>query len=396
MNTITINDSSKIIKKDKVIENELLIKSLKKRNYSSVLAVIIIITQFGLSYFGMIKSEAPISFFSNLNISALEFSRQTFITGIFMYLLLGGLFSIGFKPNMLKASIMIITISCSIALLIATDKAIQTPTNLKAPNNLYNFIYFFTTQHNALILLFVLMTFFIGVSVYYLIRHVFVVQFSSTGIHLKLPGQTLYYLPIFPQISWQNTKINIEKGKKYWIELSGYVSPGASQNIHLLNKYKEKVNREINEGKNSKLGDYLNKLIWPYSGPEGYSTKLYLTEDMIDVIKEDILYRQENYYIKDPELTVRGLTHNKVIGFIKGDDDPDDEPHSANARKSIIGYDWNDPRDKENLICLSRDKYPFLLEAKKTGQLYVVINDVDRARWDNAGMFFLKITKSSF
>lgn len=384
------HESSRMKIKDKA--DDILLP--EKKNYISLWTTAIIVSYFLLSYLGIEKAET-LAFFNDLPMNAEGFFQQAFIIGIFVYLLFWGFYLMGFKPNLLKASIVIITISCSMALLITIDKSIPTSDIKNSdPDSFYGFLYSFMTQHHALLLLIILMIFFIGVAIYYLIRNVFVIQFSSSGIHLQLPGQTLYYLPVFPQLSWQDTGINIEKGKKYRFELSGYVSPGVCLNSVLLDA-KIAENKCIKEKGNYPCADYDKKINWPYTGPEGYPTKYY-SEEMPPVMQQDVLYQQKNFYMNDQELTVRGMTHNKVIGFIKGEDDPDDEPHAANMYNNIPGYDWNNTLDKEKLICLSKVKYPYILDAKKSGKLYVVINDVDRARWDNAGMFFLKVTKKSF
>lgn len=102
------------------------------------------------------------------------------------------------------------------------------------------------------------------------------------------------------------------------------------------------------------------------------------------------MWSEDYYYEQDACLTVKGQTHNKLFGFIQveGEEKPLSPLHGK-------AYDWAEAKDREQLISLSSENYPIAIEAKRTGKLWVVINDDDAARWDNAGLFFLKVTRKS-
>lgn len=135
--------------------------------------------------------------------------------------------------------------------------------------------------------------------------------------------------------------------------------------------------------------------IWPYTGPEGYPKKWYEGKDKLRVLKEHKLYGNDNFYKKDTLLTVKGQPHNTVIRFIRsfGDGGPKHADTEDGKPTYEPAYDWAKDEDKKELLLLSAIQYPLAQqEIPRSGKLWVVINDVDIARWDNAGMFFLKLT----
>ena len=92
-------------------------------------------------------------------------------------------------------------------------------------------------------------------------------------------------------------------------------------------------------------------------------------------------------YKVDPGLTVQGLPHNRVVGIIW----PHDEPPKSS-------YNYEDEKEKEKLIDFKVDPPPGQLKWKKittnqTGVLWVVINDAEVFRWDNGGLYFMKLVK---
>ncbi len=83
-----------------------------------------------------------------------------------------------------------------------------------------------------------------------------------------------------------------------------------------------------------------------------------------------------------------GQPHNKVFGIISYSEPKntvDDGPGNA--------YDWSNDEHRDLLIELSQYKYPYEIPTKRSGHLWVVINDVDQFRWDNGGLFWLKLTR---
>jgi hypothetical protein len=129
--------------------------------------------------------------------------------------------------------------------------------------------------------------------------------------------------------------------------------------------------------------------IWPYTGPEGYLKEWYGSEDQKKtILKNHPLYGSKDYYYQEDKfLTVKGLPHNVVLGFVQGSGE--EKPLEATYREAA--YDWRE--DREKLYKLSSENYPITIQIRKTGTFWVVINDVDIARWDNGGLFFMKLTK---
>jgi hypothetical protein len=67
-----------------------------------------------------------------------------------------------------------------------------------------------------------------------------------------------------------------------------------------------------------------------------------------------------------------------------------------NATDGKPGYDYALQEDKNKLIEFHSTMGTKTLgeaTAKGDGELWVVINDADTYRWDNAGLFFLKVIK---
>ena len=132
--------------------------------------------------------------------------------------------------------------------------------------------------------------------------------------------------------------------------------------------------------------------IWPYTTAAGYPEVWYGPKNKLDVLQQHPLYRKDYYYREDAGLTIKGVPHNRVLGIIRRAGDP----APREARHCQSGYDWTDPAHREELIDLSSAKYPILVEPKHSGELWVVINDVDEVRYDNGGMFFLKLTQNAW
>ena len=131
--------------------------------------------------------------------------------------------------------------------------------------------------------------------------------------------------------------------------------------------------------------------IWPYAEPFGYEEEWY-GPGKPKFLTEHPLYKDNHFFKKDSCLTIMGLPHCKVVGtIILSGEDP---PRSASLNQRA--YDWSSKEDREELLNFSAKQYPISITAKKAGELWVVINDVDLARWDNTGLFFLKVTKQAW
>jgi hypothetical protein len=212
---------------------------------------------------------------------------------------------------------------------------------------------------------------------------------------IKFPGQTVYYFPIHSQWSWQNTGISLKHGQKFRYALAGYVSPGYLQDLDLLLSELRKHKLQGREYESTARQ-------WLITGTEGYEDSWYeeaAKRDREQCDKEikkgnttdDCYEAATKHYHEDNGLRVKSLPHNRVVGIIHphGHKKP---PHSAD--RGNPGYDYSLQEHKDKLILFSYPEGGTKLEeatANGNGDLWVVINDADAYRWDNAGMFFLKL-----
>lgn len=361
-----------------------------------------------------VKSNSSVTykFFDTLSLSGGEFFSNLFAIGLFFYFVFLAAWNLGLRPPSYFKSIGgAFCLSVAISVLLAADayKVINKEI-VTLPKELSGMIYLLITQRQALLVLTILTLVVVGVGAYHIFRTLFSVTYEGTGIQIKLPGQTVYYVPIYPQISWQNTGITVKTGDKLNIELSGYVSPGAIGEISELKKHMEAFDKwqqkkfgtccnsdeqnEVEERQqtyNETLDDVLSSpTTWPYTGPEGYKEEWYGPNNKLPILKTHRNYRKDYFFREDDCLTVKGLPHNRVIGIIRAKGEP--TPKEAGPQSSAYDY----LKDRDTLLDLSSDRYPFTYEANKSGDLWVVINDVDIARWDNSGMFFLKLTRNAW
>jgi hypothetical protein len=257
----------------------------------------------------------------------------------------------------------------------------------------------------------------LGISIltYLLFASLFKVEYSDeSGITIRLPGQTIFYYPIHP-FGWQNTGYRMKPGQSYRISLSGQVSPGYLQNISILER-RLATNLDCQQGKikgpqcNKKDRGTVDKgqQTWPFSGPAGYTDADYKKVEKIYELPNRINYKT------DRGLTVMGLPHNTVIGFIQEDggslciaSGPDsEEPCTSHEKEKGFppAYEAKEIKDfsktqkdpvgqEKTLLNLSSaaKNYQKKISPDKEGVLWVTINDADEARWDNSGLFFLKI-----
>ncbi len=252
--------------------------------------------------------------------------------------------------------------------------------------SLWGLIYVLLTQHQAVLVLSLLAFIATIAGVYYICRSLFMVEYIGAGVQIKLPGQTVYYVPIYPQVSWQPTGIVLKQGESVSIEISGYVSPGALQELSELNGHMDAFVRYQQTGSwPDKWEGRFQAPTWPYTPPIGYLEEWYGPEKKLGVLAKHSIYGEDYFYKKDRLLTVKGLPHNKVIGILWSEGEA--PPRQADLKNTA--YDWDNKDDREQLLLLSSVQYPIQVEARRSGELWIVINDVDIARWDNGGMFFL-------
>lgn len=330
-----------------------------------------------------------------------ELFMQLLLVGAFLYAILIAFWSFGHGPtNVLRPVAGIFALSSAMALLLAADASLHPRPAGGTPSNLWSLIYTLVTQRQALLALSLIVATGIGVITYRLLRSIFSVEYTGSGVQIRLPGQTVYYLPIYPQVCWQDTGIQLQKGEKVNVELSGLVSPGA-MHLKVLDAWTKHMNAFVSwqckyingESTLADLEGIKPPATWPYTGPEGYPAEWYTGEKKIEILKGHDLYKKDSFYREDSLLTVKGLPHNTVVGFIQ----PFGEGKPQDTEKGEPAYDWADAKDKEKLLLLSASQYPLAdQEIPRSGRLWVVINDVDLARWDNAGMFFLKLTRRAW
>lgn len=335
-----------------------------------------------------------------LHLKGSEFLIQFFVIGIFLYALTLAVSLLWYKIKKLENVIFsIFFFSLVAALLIAHDAYESEMAKSLPETTIWSMIYSLLTKRQAIFLLSIL-TFFGAIAlIYVIVKTFFTVSYDGAGIQIKFPGQTSYFLPVYPQMCWQKTGITINKGDQFKVELSGLVSPGGLLSLDSLREYTESINAIKKDGNNNEVGAQIKKPdSWPYSGPCGYDKKWYHGDTQLDVLKNHEHYSTPDFYKEDKGLTVMGLTHNTVLGIILNENE--ESPLEAQTDKPAYKWEGENGRslliNGSQLINLSSEHYPITIKAKRSGMLWVTINDVDYARWDNTGLFFLKLTKSSW
>lgn len=330
--------------------------------------------------------------FSPLSLSGGVLFSSLFVSGLILFALVAAARRLsGHGPLRLRIVGGIIALSIAVSVLLAADAAQRAQAAGAEPvDSLWGLLYTLLTQRQSLLILTLLMLVVAIIVSYYVVRSLFSVQYEGTGVQFRLPGQTVFYVPIYPQCSWQDTHIELREGQTVTVEISGYVSPGALGDLAALQKQKDAVMDW--QGRGSKLEEYgeiIQDVTWPYTDAAGYQEEWYKEGTMIEILKSNPIYRQPEYYKKDTFLTIMGLPHNRVVGKIV---DEGEEP-PRKATEVGPGYDWSKPEDRDVLLDLSSKNYPIRLNVKCSGNLWVVINDVESIRWDNGGLFFLKLTR---
>jgi hypothetical protein len=234
----------------------------------------------------------------------------------------------------------------------------------------------------------------VGVVLYYVAVSVFSVEFSGEqGLVIKLPGQTTYYYPIHPYVGWQRTGIRLEKGQEFTYSIAGWVSSGFLSDIH---ERSAKVQELYNECKGAPDCEPKTKILipperWRFTDARGHSESEYPPRGSPPTERT----LPTRHFADDTGLTVQGLPHNTVVGIIRESyaGEPRRATSASEAKKREAGYRFRSGDDeRDGLLVLSNDTYPQRARANASGELWVVINDADDFRWDNAGFFFLRLT----
>lgn len=289
------------------------------------------------------------------------------LAGALVYL---GLFCLGLTRTKVSTGLLAMgAIAAGVAILLALD---QQATEKREDPEAITFAalaYVLLTKRLPLLALLLFGLLGIAMASYYVVTSLLSVEFTGeSGLVIKLPGQTVYYYPIHAY-GWQNTQVRLNQGDKFQVEITGTVTPGYLQNA-------------------AKIGSPSIAEQWPFTGPEGYEEGFYT----------ELVAKGGTHYEDDAGLTVQGYPHNTVIGVIvpEGEDPCPGNPHRrlrtpCEAKEGRRGY----VRDQHqaSLHVLSSPHYPKDLTAKQSGELWVTINDADEWRWDNLGIFFMKLTK---
>jgi hypothetical protein len=376
------------------------IPSPRKSQPSWLLPAILVMVHLGSAYTGLRwtgqsrGNGGATAFFDRLSVAGETFFVYLFVSGIFLYAAVVALrcFRVAL-PAGIQLVGAVFAVSIAISILQAADAGGPPPSSLPSEMSLWGLLYVLLTQHQAVLMLSLLALLATIASVYYICRSLFMVEYVGAGVQIKLPGQTVYYVPIYPQVSWQPTGIVLKQGESVSIEISGYVSPGALQELSELKVHMDAFVRYQQTGSwpDDRRGQF-HAPTWPYTPPMGYLEEWYGPEKKLDVLAQHPIYGEDYFYKKDSLLTVKGLPHNKVVGILRSEGE--EEPRRADL--DSVAYDWGNTDDQEQLLLLSSVRYPIQVEARRSGELWVVINDVDIARWDNGGMFFLRLTRNAW
>jgi hypothetical protein len=376
-------------------KRKVLRRLVRDRRHHPFVTAGIVAFHLGFAVAGLIWSDSLQQAFDKINLDAETFFARLLVSGIILFPLAWALKASGIWRRRRGSPVLLASaLSVVIATLLAAEawRGAGSPiTGSRGTVTEWSTVaYLLFTEHRAMALTALFTVIASLLAAYYIVRGLLTVRYEGTGLQIRLPGQTLYHVPIFPQDSWQNTEIHLHEGDEVSIEISGRVSPGALQGLVKLDAQRKRF-QEVMKGTITRPEYYaeLATIVWPYTGPEGYSAEWYHEPKKQSVLRDDPLYQEDDFYRKDPCLTVRGLTHNTVVGMIRAANES--EPRKATLGQP--GYDYSDPNDQEQLICLSSKRYPIKFEAPRTGELWVVINDVDEVRWDNTGLFFLKVVQ---
>lgn len=268
----------------------------------------------------------------------------------------------------------------------------------QAPKNFWDFIHLITVREpsSLAILLFIIAA--IGIGTFYFASSLFKAEYTEFGFQFKLPGQTIYYVPIIPTYDgWQNTGIELRKGDSVEVAIIGYASTDALWGLIRDFVDRLKIVKSVDQHMKDKVIEEIFAALPSkpdsWTGPEGFGDDRYpppimptpgtLVNDGLS--DDDKSISGPKHYKDDTSLTVPGLPHNTIVGIIF---DEEGQPEfTENA------YEYTGKNNKDRLVNLSqrREQYPMEFRAKWSGTLWVIVNDAYQWRWDNSGMFFMSV-----
>lgn len=318
---------------------------------------------------------------------------------IFLTAAFAAVYFLGFRlPKFTECIGIILSLAVVFSLLLTADSRGRRHST-SPPSTLSAVIHDLLANRQPLLCLLVIGASIVGVGTYYVFRSIVTVQYSGeAGVIFRLPGQTVYYIPIHPY-GWVDTGIQLEKDERFTVELSGQVSPGYLQSLPIFQRNLDDLREWEKRGSiGARPGSELPD--WPFTGPEGYKDDWYKGRTMLPVLETVPLYKKyPPGYERDGGLTVRGYPHNTVIGIIlRYPERPTTSSWDENNKTGPAYGAYDREVDKDQLLNFSSDRYspPLECRAMRAGRLWVVINDADNYRWDNVGFFFMKLNRYSF
>jgi hypothetical protein len=136
--------------------------------------------------------------------------------------------SIGFSHTVILA---VVSFALTISILLALDGN-QKQDDEKLENMTFASLgYVLLVKRKPLLAALVLTLIVTGLTVYFLSKSMDItIQIEGSSLTIKLPGQTIHYIPIHSQLGWQNTGIELKEGQKIQYSITGgcvsWVSPG--------------------------------------------------------------------------------------------------------------------------------------------------------------------------
>lgn len=311
-----------------------------------------------------------------------------------------GLYFLGLlNPLELKTIFGLFFLSVPISFLV-TPRTIDSKTRSNPPmNNPWEFLEHIIIREPSSLAILLLFIAGVGIGTYYFVSSLFTVEYTASGFQVNLPGHTIYYAPIIPTYDrWQNTGIEFREGDDVEVAIIGYASTTALWG--LVDNAIQRMAKGLSVDKDT-LDKMLKELpeVHDYTDAAGFPDDWYAPFPVLPTATTavkprlpqlptattSVTTKLPHYKSKDTGLTVQGLPHNTVIGIIN-----DTEPEFK-AR----AYEWTgEEGNKDHLVNLSKEKYPLFFKSKWSGNLWVTVNDAEKWRWDNSGMFFMSVKVS--
>jgi hypothetical protein len=313
-----------------------------------------------------------------------RFVSNVILSFLVLFFLHSGLYLLGlFRLWECETVLGLFFLSVPISFLV-TPRTIDSKNGGDRPKNAWEFLEHIIIREPSSLAVLLLFIAGVGIGTYYLVSSLFTIEYTASGFQVNLPGHTIYYVPIIPTYDrWQNTGIELREGDDVEVAIIGYASTTALWG--LVDNAVRRIAKGLSADKET-LDKILKELpeVRDYTDAAGYPDAWYAPFPVLPSATTAVESKLPNYKSKDTGLTVQGLPHNTVIGIIN-----ETEPEFK-AR----AYEWTEENNKDHLVNLSKKKYPLFFDSKWSGTLWVTVNDAERWRWDNSGMFFMSVKVS--